>query len=121
MIRTKRAYEPSQKSDGFRVLVDRLWPRGLAKADAEFDAWLKDLAPSPELRRWFGHDPERYREFKSRYNEELKEPEAKAALAELAETARRRNVTLVYAAHDEEHNNAVVLAELLKRRVETAR
>ncbi len=116
MIRLKRAREPAARGDGYRVLVDRLWPRGLRKADAHIDAWLKDVAPSHELRRWFGHDPDRFDEFRERYQRELRVEPARAALAELARRAARGTVTLVYAARDEQHNNAVVLAQQLRRR-----
>ncbi len=116
MIRMKRAYESPTARDGYRVLVDRLWPRGLRKADAHIDAWLKDVAPSDELRRWFGHDPNRFGEFRERYRRELRAAPAHAALGELARRARRGTVTLVYSAHDEVHNNAVVLARELARR-----
>lgn len=106
----KRAYEPAAESDGTRVLVDRLWPRGLDKQHAAIDEWLKELAPSAELRKWFGHEPERWEEFRRRYAAELTNNEAVARLRELA---GRRHVTLVYAAHDEAHNNAVALRDYL--------
>jgi uncharacterized protein YeaO (DUF488 family) len=121
MIQLKRAYEPAVPGDGYRVLVDRLWPRGLRKADAQLDEWLKDVAPSPELRRWFGHEPSRFREFRERYKRELRSEAAQAALVELARRAARQTVTLVYSAHDERHNNAVVLARELERRVSRSR
>lgn len=117
MIRTKRAYEPAANTDGYRVLVDRLWPRGVSKDAARIDGWLKDLAPSQELRTWFAHDPSRFPEFRARYEEELTAEPAAKLLADLAQRARRGHVTLVYAAHDELHNNAVVLAEELERRL----
>jgi uncharacterized protein YeaO (DUF488 family) len=116
MIQLKRAYEPASRGDGYRVLVERLWPRGLRKADAHIDEWRKDVAPSDELRRWFGHDPDRFDEFRTRYEHELRSEPARAALAELARRAARGTVTLVYAAHDERHNSAVVLAQQLRRR-----
>jgi uncharacterized protein YeaO (DUF488 family) len=116
VIRLKRAYEPASRGDGHRVLVERLWPRGLRKADAHIDEWLKDVAPSNQLRRWFGHDPERFDEFRERYERELRSAPARAALTELARRAARGTVTLVYAAHDERHNSAVVLAQHLRRR-----
>jgi uncharacterized protein YeaO (DUF488 family) len=110
-VRLKRAYEPPAADDGTRVLVDRLWPRGVAKADAALDLWAKDLAPSTELRRWFGHDPARWREFRKRYAEEVgRHPEV---FEQLCAIARKGPLTLVYAAHDESHNDAVVLRELL--------
>jgi uncharacterized protein YeaO (DUF488 family) len=112
-IQIKRAYAAPEKSDGFRILVDRLWPRGLTKEKAKVDLWLKDVAPSTELRKWFAHDPERWSEFRSRYLDELKsnsEP-----LAQLKEKSAHGPVTLLYAARDEEHNEAVVLKNLLKK------
>ena len=115
MIQLKRAYEPAATSDGYRVLVDRLWPRGLKKDTAHLDAWLKELAPSDELRKWFGHDPDRFTKFEERYERELRAPEARSLLDALAERATHETVTLVYAAHDEEHNNAVVLAHEIER------
>ncbi len=114
-VRRKRAYERPTRSDGFRVLVDRLWPRGLRKDDSHLDAWLKDVAPSDELRRWFGHDPSRFDEFRSRYEEELRGASAREPLRDLADRAAGGTVTLVYAARDEEHNNAVVLGAKLER------
>ncbi len=107
----KRAYEPAAADDGSRVLVDRLWPRGVAKADAKLDAWMKEIAPSTELRKWFGHDPARWEEFRKRYRDEL---DAHGDLiAELRSLARKGRLTLVYSAHDEAHNDAVVLRERL--------
>jgi len=116
-IRIKRAYEDPAPDDGYRVLVDRLWPRGLKRDGLRLDAWLKDLAPSPELRRWFGHDPTRWQEFRRRYEVELSRPEARTLLDELAERARLGPVTLIYAARDEQHNGAVVLRDLLEERL----
>ena len=114
-IGVKRVYLAPEPADGFRVLVDRLWPRGLAKSKAAIDLWARDLAPSTELRGWFGHDPDRWMEFQKRYRDELKN--RTEALAAFRETARgQETVTLVYAALDELHNNAVVLARLLARR-----
>jgi len=109
-VRIKRAYEPASDEDGQRVLVDRLWPRGISKDKARLDHWLKEVAPSAELRKWFDHKPERWPEFKRRYREEL---DANPALAELRAFAGRGRLTLVYGARDEAHNDAVVLAELL--------
>ncbi len=113
-VRLKRAYEPAEPADGYRVLVDRLWPRGVAKEAARLDEWARELAPSDELRRWFGHDPAKFAEFRRRYRAELAAREEK--LRELRRRARRGTVTLVYAARDPEHNDAVVLAELLRER-----
>ena len=110
-LRLKRAYAPPEPDDGTRVLVDRLWPRGVKKADAAVDHWFKDLAPSKELREWFAHDPARWEAFRERYAAELETQSER--LAQLRELARAGTVTLVYAAHDEAHNNAVALRERL--------
>lgn len=115
MVKLKRAYEPAARGDGYRVLVERLWPRGVKKEDLVLDAWEKEVAPSHELRRWFGHDPERWPEFKRRYRQELEEGPAMERLRELAARAARGPVTLVFSSHDGEHNNAVVLKETLER------
>ena len=112
MINLKRAYEKPDKQDGFRVLVERLWPRGLKKEAVALDLWLKDVAPSPELRRWFGHDPARWEEFCRRYWIEL--AERPAAVKVLREKLREGNVTLVYGSRDQEHNAAVALKEFLE-------
>ena len=111
-VRLKRAYDPAEPDDGYRVLVDRLWPRGVSKERARLDEWARELAPSAELRTWFGHDPERFAEFERRYRAELTAHEEK--LDELRCRAREGTLTLVYRARDEEHNDAVVLAELLR-------
>ena len=110
-IRIKRAYEEPDREDGERVLVDRLWPRGLTKEKARVDLWLKDVAPSTELRKWFAHDPAKWAEFRSRYLEELKRN--KEPLSLLREEAARGAVTLVYGAKDQQNNEAVILQELL--------
>jgi uncharacterized protein YeaO (DUF488 family) len=112
-IRLKRAYEPAVPSDGYRVLIDRLWPRGLSRERAKLDEWDRDLAPSAQLRRWFGHEPSRFDEFRWRYVDELREH--RSTLAGLRRRAREGPLTLVYAAKDTEHNDAVVLAEVLIR------
>lgn len=112
-VRIKRAYEPAEPGDGYRVLIDRLWPRGVAKDAAHLHEWARELAPSSDLRRWFGHDPERFDEFRRRYLDELAAHEEK--VRELRKLARRRTVTLVYGARDETHNDAVVLADLIRR------
>lgn len=110
-IRVKRAYEPASVDDGMRILIDRLWPRGVSKDKAALDEWMKDLAPSTELRQWFGHDPVRWDEFQQRYAAELHQnPEALDRVRALAKT---QTITLVYSAHDEEHCNAVVLRNVL--------
>ena len=111
-VRLKRAYEPAASSDGYRVLIDRLWPRGVRRDAARLDEWARELAPSGELRRWFDHDPARFAEFRRRYTAELGGQEEK--LRELRRRARAGRLTLVYAAHDEEHNDAVVLAQILR-------
>ncbi len=112
MVKLKRIYDEPAADDGKRILVDRLWPRGISKDKARIDEWLKEIAPSDELRKWFGHDPARWEEFRERYRQEL---EAKAELvAGLRELAAEGTVTLLFAAKDEEHNNAVVLKEMLK-------
>lgn len=111
MIRSKRVYDEPAAEDGKRILVDRLWPRGISKDAARIDEWLKEIAPSDELRKWFGHDPARWDEFRERYRREL---EAKAELLEqLRGLAKKGTVTLLFAAKDEAHNNAVVLKEML--------
>jgi len=113
----KRAYEEPASTDGFRVLVDRLWPRGKRKADLRLDAWAKDLAPSTELRKWFHHDPKRWSEFCKRYKAELKTPKVKKEIADTVHAARKYSaITLIYAAKDTEHNEAVVLQAIFKRR-----
>ena len=112
-LQLKRAYEPAELGDGYRVLVDRLWPRGVSKEKAALDAWEKELGPSTELRKWFGHEPERFEEFRRRYIDELRAK--RALLSSLRRRARDGTVTLVYSAHDSEHNDAVVLAEILRR------
>lgn len=108
----KRVYDPPSADDGARVLVDRIWPRGVSRDEAQLTAWLKDLAPTTALRQWFGHDPARFEEFQSRYRAELEQKGG--GLAKLRALAERGKVTLVYAAKDEAHNNAVVLADYLK-------
>lgn len=139
MIYIKRIYEPVSTADGIRILVDRLWPRGESKEKAYLDLWLKEVAPSDELRIWFGHDPNKWQEFKEKYHEELKEKKEiighdseqwahfqkkyfshlknkhEDTLHHIAQLAKHYTVTLVYAAHDEEHNNAVVIKEYLER------
>ena len=110
-IRIKRVYEQPEDDDGMRILVDRLWPRGLTKAKADVDLWLKDIAPSTELRKWFGHDPAKWTEFKKQYRSELNKN--KEPLVLLKEQTEKGTVTLVYAAKDEAHNEAVVLQEIL--------
>lgn len=111
-VQIKRAYEPPAAADGYRVLIDRLWPRGVKRESARLDEWAHELSPSAELRRWFAHDPERFDEFRHRYTVELAAQEDK--LRELRRRARQGKVTLVYGARDVEHNDAVVLAHVLR-------
>ncbi len=111
MVKLKRAYDPPAPDDGCRVLVDRLWPRGVSKQEAAIDHWLKEVAPSDELRRWFGHDPDKWEEFRRRYRQELKEKEG--AITFLRKKREQGNLTLIYAAKDTQHNNAVALKEYL--------
>lgn len=111
-LRLKRAYEPVERSDGYRVLIDRIWPRGVSKKQAHLDEWARELAPSSELRRWFGHDPAKFEEFRRRYRDELAARGEK--LRELRDLAHKGTLTLVYSARDTEQNDAVVLAELLR-------
>ena len=113
-VRLKRAYEPPVSDDGTRILIDRLWPRGLSKAGAAVDQWMKDIAPSTELRKWFAHDPARWEEFRRRYADELHQNVD--LLNQLRALARQGAVTLVYSAHDEVHNDAIVLKDLLLAR-----
>lgn len=113
-ISVKRAYEKPEPGDGYRILVDRLWPRGLTKEKLKIDEWMKDIAPSAELRRWYGHEVEKWPEFRKRYRAELAKPPAKDLMEKLAERARRGKVTLVIGARDAEHANGAVIAELLK-------
>ena len=110
-VRIKRVYEKSDKEDGKRILVDRLWPRGLTKEKANIDLWLKDVAPSTALRKWFGHDPKKWKEFQKKYRQELRNNKEQIAI--LKEQAKNTVVTLVYAAEDEVHNQAIVLKEWL--------
>jgi uncharacterized protein YeaO (DUF488 family) len=113
-VRVRRVYDQPSPDDGRRLLVDRLWPRGLSKAAAHLDEWVKAVAPSDELRRWYGHDPARFAGFRRRYGDELRDPERAAALARLADAAARGTITLLTATKDAEHSQAAVLAELLR-------
>ncbi|MGV8939935.1 MAG: DUF488 domain-containing protein [Lysobacter sp.] len=117
-IRLKRAYEDPADTDGVRILVDRLWPRGISKEAAALDQWMKDIAPSSALRKWFGHDPARWQEFQQRYEVDLRGHSEQ--LAELRAAARQGPITLVYSAHDELHNDAVVLRRVLLGRKSAA-
>ena len=115
MIAIKRAYDRPNRTDGTRILVDRLWPRGIKKEEVHVEKWMRELGPSNELRRSFGHDPARWQDFRKRYLTELKRAEATSLLAELVEVARNGTLTLIYSAKDQHHNQAVVLKQLLDR------
>jgi len=112
-VQLKRAYETPSASDGYRVLIDRIWPRGISREEARLQEWARELAPSTELRKWFGHDPARFKEFRRRYSHELHAQEPK--VQELRRRAREGTLTLVYGARDTEHNDAVVLAQILRQ------
>lgn len=118
MIRSKRVYESASEQDGVRVLVDRLWPRGLSKDKANIDLWLKEIAPDNSLRKWFSHDPEKWEEFRKMYLEELKQKEDQ--VQELLENAVETDLTLLYAAKDENLNNAAILKEYLESRLKNS-
>jgi uncharacterized protein YeaO (DUF488 family) len=118
-VRVKRAYEPAAASDGYRVLVDRLWPRGVSRERARLDEWDRELSPSTELRKWFGHRPDRFEEFRRRYLDELSEHRDR--IAELRRRAREGTLTLVHSARDTQHNDAVVLATAIRRGLPGAR
>lgn len=117
MIRIKRAYEPFEKRDGYRVLVDRLWPRGMKKSALKIDEWLKEIAPSAKLRKSFSHDPKKWPDFRREYRSELRTASAREQLDRLARLGRKKTITLVYGAKDEKHNDAVVLKNLLDRKL----
>ena len=121
MVRLKRAYEPVDPDDGYRVLVERLWPRGLRKEQGHFAEWLKDIAPSDSLRKWFHHDAGRWAEFEQRYTRELGSEAARAVFDDLVRRAESETVTLVFSSHDEAHNNAVVLKRMIERRLQRSR
>jgi uncharacterized protein YeaO (DUF488 family) len=117
-VRLKRVYEPAAPADGYRVLIDRLWPRGVSHARARLDEWDRELAPSTELRTWFGHEPSRFEEFRRRYIEELRAQ--RSQIAKLRRRATEGTLTLVYSARDTAHNDAVVLAEVIRRGLPSA-
>ena len=114
-IVVKRAYESATPEDGYRVLVDRLWPRGLSRTALELDQWERDLAPGTELRKWFGHDPKRWNVFQQRYRSELASEDMQERMRHLLAQANGRTITLVYGAKDEEHNQAIVLQDVLSK------
>ena len=120
MVRMKRVYEPAGADDGYRVLVERLWPRGVSKAAAHLDAWEKGIAPSDSLRRWYSHDPQKWDEFQARYERELLAPAAREILESLVERARQGTVALLYASHAGEISNAAVLQRLLTQQLATS-
>jgi uncharacterized protein YeaO (DUF488 family) len=121
VIVTKRAYEPYEPSDGYRVLIDRIWPRGVSKEKAHLDAWEKEIAPTKALREWYEHDPAKWPEFQERYEQELKTPEAKAVLDDLTRRAEHGKVTLVYASKASDISNAAVLERLLTERLKAGK
>ena len=116
MVRLKRVYDPPDEGDGERFLVERLWPRGVSRQKARLTGWPKELAPSPVLRKWFGHNPKRWDEFQRRYRAELREPDKQPLLTELAAKSKGGTVTLVFAARDQERNSAVVLKRVVESR-----
>lgn len=116
----KRAYDKPNAGDGTRILVDALWPRGISKAELKIATWEKGIAPSKPLRTWYGHEPEKWREFRIRYREELGQPSRREILERLTGLAEQGNLTLVFAAHDAEHSNAAVLAEAIGEKLQTA-
>lgn len=115
MIKIERIYNKPADMDGFRVLVDRLWPRGMSKVNAHLDCWLKEVGPSNDLRKWFGHDPAKYAEFKQRYLAELQDNVAYTILKEMVTSHADQNIILLYGAKDPEHNQAVILKEQLEK------
>ncbi len=120
-IQLKRAYDKASRTDGYRVLVDRLWPRGIKKEDLQLDLWAKDLAPSTELRKWFAHDPSKWPAFQKRYRAELRESDAPKRITQILDGAKRsKTITLLYGAKDSAHNEAVVLRSLFERAANTA-
>ncbi|MGH9327864.1 MAG: DUF488 domain-containing protein [Terriglobia bacterium] len=116
-VQVKRAYDKAARGDGYRVLVDRLWPRGLTKEKLKLDTWMKEIAPSSELRTWYGHEVEKWPEFRKRYRAELAKPPAHSHLEELIERARKGTLTLVIGAKDAEHANGAVIAELIREKL----
>lgn len=111
----RRVYDPQNKGEGLRVLIDRLWPRGVRKDDLQYDLWEKEIAPTPALRKWFGHSPERWEAFGDKYRKELDSPRARERLEAIAKEAGKRKITLLYGARDPEHNHALILADVLRK------
>jgi uncharacterized protein YeaO (DUF488 family) len=118
MIEIKRAYEPADKKDGYRIFIDRLWPRGLKKSEFQFDEWVKDITPSTGIRKAFGHKPENWKTFSAAYKKELKAKAIQPLLHEIADKSRKRKITLVYGAHDPKYNHAVILKDVLEKMAE---
>lgn len=114
-IGIRRVYDPPQENEGLRILVDRLWPRGIRKEDLHYDLWEKDIAPTPALRKWFSHDPGRWKEFHEKYRQELDTPEVQHRLQAILKEAGKRKITLLYGARDAEHNHALILADAFKK------
>jgi uncharacterized protein YeaO (DUF488 family) len=121
VLKIKRAYDKPESADGKRILIDRLWPRGISKADARIDEWLKDLGPSTDLRKWFGHDPEKWEEFRKRYIKELSAPDKSMLLEKIARTAEHGSITLIYSAKDTEHSDVKVLEDLINKMMKKVR
>lgn len=119
MVKIKRVYEPYKSDDGYRILVDRLWPRGIKKTNLVMDEWVKELAPSTELRKWFGHQVEHWKEFKEKYLKELKHKDHALKLLELAKRSKKSTLTLLYGARDEEHNHAFILQSYIEHLTKT--
>ena len=114
-VEIRRVYEPPGKDEGFRILVDRIWPRGLRKDALDYDLWAKELAPTPELRKWFGHAPQRWKEFQEKYAGELNTPETKERMKTIVQQAGKHKITLLYGARDRDHNHALILADALRK------
>ena len=118
MLKIKRAYDKKEASDGWRILIDRLWPRGISKSEAGIDEWYKDLGPSTELRKWFGHDPEKWQDIRKKYLQELSAADKKELLEKITQSALGKNVTLIYSAKDTEHSDVKVLEEIIKKMID---
>jgi len=114
-VAIRRVYDEPEKDEGLRVLVDRLWPRGVRKNDLQYDLWEKDIAPTPALRKWFGHAPERWEAFHEKYRKELEEPPVRERLQAIVKEAGKRKITLLYGARDPQHNHALILADVIRK------